>query len=171
MFLLDLTGKCLKGLATASRGLPAEIAHRALAVLGAALVRARPEEDYFVPLLAALAFPEFWEAAGELERRLATVTDATTQLHTLDTLIAMQAPTLPDVVIRLAGLGRWPALQARATDYLVENADYNGLAQVPNELKPLACHVAVRKGIRFQGNGFRHRVILANGATYGRQAQ
>ncbi len=170
VFLLCLTGKCLRGLATVNGGLPAEIARRVLTVLGAVLVRAHPGDDYFVPLLAALAFPEFWEAAGELERRLDTVSDATTQMQILDTLIAMQAPTLPDVVIRQAGLGRWPALQARATDYLVENADYNGLAQVPNELKHVAYRVAVRNGIRIQGSGFRHKVILANGATYGRQA-
>jgi hypothetical protein len=91
------------------------------------------------------------------------VTDATTQAQLLDTLIAMQAPTLPDVVLQLAVSARWPTLQARANEYLVENAKYESLAQAPNELKHLAYCVAIRKGIRFQRVGFRQRVILPNG--------
>ena len=38
-------------------------------------------------------------------------------------------------------------LQARAIDYLVENADYDGLTRAPNELKHLAYRVAIWKGI------------------------
>ncbi len=166
VYLLDLTRKCLSGLVIDGRGLPRGIAHRAQAVLGPILLRASPAEEHFIRLMAVLAFPEFWEAAAELERRLATVTDATTQVYLLDTLIVMQAPSLPDVVIRLAIAARWPALQARALDYLVEEADYDGLAQAPNELKHLAYRVAIRKGIRFRRDGLRHKVILSNGVIY-----
>jgi hypothetical protein len=75
-------------------------------------------------------------------------------------LIAMQAPGLPDMLIRLAKSAQWPALQERASEYLTEVANYDGLAQSPNDLKHVAYRVAIRKGIRFRRDGLRHKVIL-----------
>jgi hypothetical protein len=171
VFLLEIMCKCLSGLSTDDQGLPADIARRTLAILWRILSRASPTDECFVPLLATLAFPEFGEAAGELEHVLDTLTDADTARQVLETLIAMQGPGLPDVLIRWARSARWPALQERASDYLAEVANYNGLAQAPNDLKFVAYRVAIRKGIRFQRDGRHHKVILPNGAAYVRPAQ
>ncbi len=105
--------------------------------------------------------------AGELERRLATTADESTQVHILDTLIAMDAPSLPDVVFKWATSDRSPGLQARATEYFAENANIIALAQFPNSLKHIACRIAIRKGVRLQRAGFRHMTIRANGVVSG----
>jgi hypothetical protein len=171
VFMLDLTRKCLSGLSTDQQGLPPDLARRALVLLRRILARAHPILDFFTPLLAALAFPEFGEAAGELERLLDTLTDAAAQRHLLETLIAIQAPSLPKLALRLARSTRRSALQQQASDYLVEVADINHLVLAPSDLTYVACRIAIRKGIRFQRVGFRHKVILPNGATYARPAQ
>jgi hypothetical protein len=166
-FLLEDLGKCLMGLSTENKGLPPDVARRALAMLWQILTQARPTDDCFVPLLAAMGFPEFRQVAGELERRLATTTDEMAKVRILETLIAMRAPSLPNVVFRHAMSDRSPALQARTTEWIVEHAGPATLSQFPNALKPVAYHVAIQKGIRLVRSGLRHRVILANGVLYG----
>ena len=101
-FLLGILGKCLSGLSAGGQGLPPDIARRALALLWYLLTRVRLADECIDPLLDALAFREFGQAAGELERWLNTIKDEPTQVHILDTLIAMDAPSLPDVVFQWA---------------------------------------------------------------------
>jgi hypothetical protein len=59
---------------------------------------------------------------------------------------------------------RWSALQARAAEWTIQHAIPAILPQFPNALKPVAYRIAIQKGIRLARSGFRHKVILANGA-------
>ena len=165
-FLFDVLAKCLHGLATGQQRLPPDLARRALQLLWYILARLRVSGESIGSLLTALAFPEFAAAAEELERRLSSSKDESTRVQILDTLIAMKAPNLPDVTFRWAASDRSPALRARATEWIVAHANIETLPQFPNALKPIAYRIAIEKGVRFLRNGLRHRVILANGATY-----
>jgi hypothetical protein len=163
-FLLDLLGKCLRGLVAGQQRLPPDTAQRAFQLLWYILTRLKVSGDVLRSLLAALAFREFAPAAGELERRLAgSSLDEPTRVQILDTLIAMNATNLPDVTFRWAASDRWPVLRERAAEWIVAHASIELLPQFPNALKPIAYRIAIEQGIRFLRSGLRHRVILANG--------
>jgi hypothetical protein len=77
----------------------------------------------------------------------------------------MHAPSLLDVLIRLAGSPRLPAIEVRASRYSANVADYNSLTYLPHALEHLAYRVAILPEVRFRRDSFRYKVICANGAT------
>jgi hypothetical protein len=166
-FLLELTGRCLRGLAQDHQTLPAGLARRARSVLQQLLsiTHAHPADEHFGPLLDTLAFPAFADAAGALERRLDEAPDADIQSQILDTLVAMRRPRLLDILIRQARSSREPALRAKAEHYVAALADVPRLLRLSNDLRHVAYEAAIVRDIRFQRKSIRQVVILANGVS------
>jgi hypothetical protein len=167
VYLLDLMAWCLNSLTQHNRALPSSIARRASAVLRKVLsiTHAHPADETFPPLVTALAFPDFVEAATDLERWLGEAPDAGTQCQILDTLVAMRSPRLLDVLIRLARSSQWRALQAQILGYIAAIADDGRLMRLPNDLNHVAYEAAIVRDIRFQRKGIRQIAVLANGAS------
>lgn len=166
-FLLELLARCVRGLGQHDQAQAPTLSHRALSVLRTifAIIHAHPADEHFTPLLAALAFPDFAEAAGDLERLLGKAPDAGTQGQILDTLVAMRPPKLLDVLIRLAHSSRGPALRASAMRHIAALADNSRLMRLPNDLGHVAYEAAVVRNVRFLRTGIRRVTILANGAS------
>ncbi|MCC6188892.1 MAG: HEAT repeat domain-containing protein [Anaerolineales bacterium] len=164
-FLLELMAQCLNGLAHHKQVLPSDVARRALAILRYLLPLTHPTDEGFTPLQAALALPEFAEAAGDLERLPGEAPDADSQGQILDTLVAMRPPKLLDVLIRLVRSSRGLALRARIESHIVAFANDGRLMRLPNDLNHVAYEAAIVRNIRFQRKGIRQAVILANGAS------
>ncbi len=99
------------------------------------LAEARPTDANIIPLLTALAYSEFVEAAGDVERLLDQDVDADVQRQGLDTLIAMRAPGLFAVLVRLSRASHWPEIRQRARRHLAERADCQSLLDLPGELR------------------------------------
>ena len=169
-FLLELARKCFSGLTVEAMELPAKLAQRSLNVLRWTLARSRPTAGHLVPLLAAFAYPDFSAGAGDVERLLSLVSEAAAQRQILETLIAMQAPNLTGVLIRLSQFRRWPHLWERASQYDADTTDLDILAYSLGSLRHLAYRAAIRRNVRVRRIGLRLTVILANGAISGRTA-
>jgi len=101
--------------------------------------------------------------AGEVARLLEQKTDEDVQRQALETLIAMRAPGLFEVLVSLARSSPWPVSQERAGYHLAEAADYSSLMELPNDLKPVVYRAALRRDVRFRPERFGHKVVFANG--------
>ena len=162
-YLLELLQKSLSGLALKGQNLPGEITHQMLALLQPMLSQARPTDETIIPLLAAFAYPEFVQAASDVARLLEQAVEARVQRLALETLIAMRALGLFEVLVSLARSSRWPEVRERASRYLAEAADFGSLMSLPNELKPALYRAALLRNVRFQRELFRQKVVFANG--------
>jgi hypothetical protein len=163
--LLELTERCLSALAHHNQALPSDLVRRALAILRYLLSFTHPTDESFPPLLAALAFPDFAEAAGDLERLLGEAPNPHIQGRILDTLVAMHPSKLLDVLIRLARSSQRGALQAQAEGYIAVLADSGRVMRLPGGLSHVAYEAAIVRGVRFRRKGIRLVVILANGVS------
>ncbi len=158
-YLLELLQKCLSGGQTR----PAEIVHRTLALLWPMLSQARPTDEAIVPLLATFAYPEFVEAAGDVTRLLEQAAEASVQRRALETLIAMRALGLFEILVHLARSSRWAEIREYASHFLAEAANFGSLMSLPSELKPDLYRATLLRDVRIQRDLMRRKVIVANG--------
>lgn len=162
-YLLELLQKCLSGLVMSEEHLPAEIVHRTLALLWPMLSQAQPTDEVIILLLTVFAHPEFVEAAGDVARLLEQDAEARVQREALETLIAMRATGLFEILLHLARSSHWPEVGEYACRCLAEMADFRSLLDLSNDLRPIVYQAAILRDVRFQREMFHQKTVFANG--------
>jgi hypothetical protein len=133
-----------------------------LALLRPVLAKARPTDAHIIPLLDVLAHPALVEVAGDVDRLLGQAEDADVQRHGLDTLIAIRAPGLFDVLVRLSRAAHWPEIRERASPSWLKRRTIR-LFNLPGELRHVVYRAAMLRDARFPRERFRQKVVFATG--------